>query len=143
MIEARATTLTRSERHAWLKAANEATCNEAALLAAYREEDADGRLLALQSLVRCRFAGARESLVDALRLGSDEERAFAIDGLVALGERASLGIALADRVDAIAARAALGFVASDRRSDYIPALAPFLDERRIEAILGLLAGVLR
>jgi hypothetical protein len=100
-------------------------------------------LLALQALVRCRFAGARESLVDALRLGSDDERAFAVDSLVALGDRASLDIALSDRVDAIAARAALGFVGSDRRADYAAALAPHLDARRIEAILGLLAGVLR
>jgi hypothetical protein len=143
MIDGCATSLARAERHGWLRTANDDTSNEAALLAAYREEDADGRLLALQSLVRCRFSGARESLVHALRLGSDEERAFAVDGLVTLGDRASLGVATADRVDAIAARAALGYVASEKREDYAAALAPFLDDRRIEMILSLLAGVVR
>jgi hypothetical protein len=116
--------------------------HERALASAYREEDASGRMLALRALSRISTQGAHAILADALSLGSDDERALAVDLLSTSEYRESLVSALHDRVDAIAARAALAYVRSNRRSDYEKLLSSGLDERRLETILALLGGVL-
>jgi len=145
LIDLPAESTSRSERHALLKRLDHESCPilEAVLLAAYAEEDADGRALALRSLLRQHCAGARDVFVDALRVGSDDERSFAVDALVAIGDRDALPPALCDRVEAIAARAAFGYVGSYSRADYAAALDPFVDRARVEAILTLLAGVVQ
>jgi len=145
LIELSAGSASRSERHALLKRLDHESCPllEAVLLTAYAEEDADGRVLALRSLLRHRCAGAREVFVDALCVGSDDERSFAVDALVAIGDRDALPPALSDRVEAIAARAAFAYVGSYSRADYAAALEPFIDRARIEAIMALLAGVVQ
>jgi hypothetical protein len=116
--------------------------HERALALAYREEDASGRMLALRALSRISSHGAHAILADALDVGSDDERALAVDLLSTSEHRESLVSALHDRVDAIAARAALAYVRSNRRSDYEKLLSFGLDERRLEVILALLGGIL-
>jgi len=133
-----------AERRALLRqAAREPEARlEAALLAAYREEDAEGRLLALQALLSGRFASAPALFADALRIGNDDERSFAVDALFACGDREALTAALSDRLEAVAARAALAYVATSTRADYVRTLAPLVDGSRLDTILSLLAGVL-
>jgi len=114
----------------------------AVLIAAYREEDAAGRALALRSLKFSASSDARAIFEEALRDGSDDERAAAVEALAFSGPRESLVAALSDGVDAIAARAALGYVGSRDRADYHLALGPFVDRARIDALLSLLAGYL-
>lgn len=116
--------------------------HERALESAYREEDASGRMLVLRALSRISSDGAHAILTDALNLGSDDERALAVDLLSTAENRESLVSALHDRVDAIAARAALAYVRSNCRSDYEKLLSNRLDERRLETILALLGGIL-
>jgi hypothetical protein len=116
--------------------------HERALTSAYREEDASGRMLALRALSRISTEGARAILADALTFGSDDERALAVDLLSTSEHRESLVSALHDRVDAIAARAALAYVRSNRRSEYEKLRSSGLDERRLETILALLGGIL-
>jgi hypothetical protein len=116
--------------------------HERALASAYREEDASGRMLALRALARISTQGAHAILADALSLGSDDERALAVDLLSTSEHRESLVSALHDRVDAIAARAALAYVRSNRRSDYEKLVSFGIDERRLETILALLGGIL-
>jgi hypothetical protein len=111
------------------------------LLIAYREEDAEGRLLALRALARGDSSQIRNVLVDALHVGSDEERSFAVDALLAANQNMEVTHAFSDRLDAIAAQAALGYVGTRRRADYVAVLKAFVDQPRIDAILDLLAGV--
>lgn len=129
-------------RHALLAvlARNPVPSAEPALVAAYREEDAEGRLLVLRSLLSGKFTQALPIFNEALLFGTDDERALAIDALLACGEREALTPAFADRVEAISAQAALAYVGTTNRDDYRLALAPFVDSARIDAILALLAG---
>jgi hypothetical protein len=145
LIQQPALCASRAERHSLMKTASPETHPdlEVALLGAYREEDETGRLLALGALVRLRLLGARAALLDALRAGGDNERVFAVDAFHSLGDREALKLALHDRLDAIAARAALGLVASDRRVDYVSTLEADLEPHRIDAILRLLGGVVQ
>lgn len=109
---------------------------------AYAEEDAKGRCLALRALLRSAASPhTRGVFLDALKNGSDEERAIAIDALTMHGERADVTPALNDRVDAIAAQAALTYVGSNRREDYRRELSIHVDATRIDSILTLLAGI--
>ncbi len=116
--------------------------HERALTCAYKEEDAIGRAMALRGLACVSTDGSHAILADALSLGSDDERALAVDLLSRGDDRESLIPALHDRLDAIAARAALAYVRSNRRSDYASVLSSHVDERRLEIILALLGGVL-
>lgn len=109
---------------------------------AYAQEDRDGRLAALRAISRRHpTERTRATLAEALRCGTDEERSLALDALARHGRRDDYIVALGDRIDAIAARAALGFVGSYERRDYPAALEPYLDTARIETLLGLLAGI--
>lgn len=110
------------------------------LLRAHREEDADGRRLALRALAKHHARAGIAAFDDALRTGTDDERAIAIDGLVAANARDRVRTLLHDRVDAIAARAAIAYVGSNRRDDFVAALAPLLDDVRVATLLALLAG---
>jgi len=116
--------------------------SDAALCAAYRQEDALGRLLALQAIRSSSAPVAHTIFSEALSCGTDDERVCAIDALAALGDRETLSKALSDRVDAVAARAALAIVGQGTREDYYAALVPFVDEARVNTILGLLAGII-
>jgi hypothetical protein len=124
-------------------AGGEAAAPESVFIAAYREEDEPGRLLALRALAHFRSARVRAICEEALRVGQAAERAAAVDALTAAGARESLSVALRDPVDAIAARAALAFVATREPADYRLALEPYVDPVRIDALLALLAGYLR
>ena len=115
---------------------------QAALIQAYREEDARGRVLALRALMRGRYTQAHGVFVDALRSGADEERALAVDALIGVGDRAGVRAAFSDRVDAIAARAALAYLGTVPAEDYRAALEPYMDKPRIEVMLELLAGII-
>jgi hypothetical protein len=108
---------------------------------AYDEEDGEGRTIALRVLLRNFPQAGRAAFIEALRVGSDDERAIAVDGLTAIGAREELTPAFADRVDAIAAKAALAYVGTFMRADYAAALSSYVDEARIDAILKLLAGI--
>lgn len=112
-----------------------------ALRTAYREEDADGRSLALRALLQYDVDDASHAIfLEALRSGSDDERSIAVDALSDAGDRDALLLALDDRIDAIAAKAALAYVNSSEREAYGRFLGPYLDRGRIETILALLAG---
>jgi hypothetical protein len=130
-------------RHDFLSRASGANAPELEplLAAAYREEDCRGRLLALRAIRIAALPSAYAIFADALHVGSDEERSFAVDALLAMHRPEAITPAFSDRVDAIAAQAALGYVGSQRRADYLRALEPFVDRARIESILGLLAGI--
>jgi hypothetical protein len=116
--------------------------HERALARAYREEDALGRMMALRALSHISTQTSHAILTDALNLGSDDERALAVDLLSGSDDREALVFALQDRLDAIAARAALAYVRSNRRSDFERLLASHVDEPRLESILALLGGIL-
>ena len=134
----------RDDRYALLKtlARNPDDAIARILESAFRQEDAQGRLLALRALSRTTATQrSRTTFLEALKMGTDDERAMAVDALVTHGACGDLAAACNDRVDAIAAQAALAFVASDRRADYRVALSPFVDPARIDTILILLAGV--
>jgi hypothetical protein len=137
---------TRAERHALLaelaQPGNDISCAEALMLA-YREEDVEGRMLALRALLRVDAGRGRPIFMEALRAGTDGERALAIDALVALGARDALVPAFSDRVEAIAAKAALAFVGTNVACDYRRALEPYLEAPRVEALLALLSGFLQ
>lgn len=111
-----------------------------ALATAYREEDAEGRVLALRALERRFRSDAVDTFINALQVGSDEERALAIDALALAHERDALIPAFSDRVEAIAARAAFAYVGTNVRADYVAALQRHVDASRLAAVLGLLAG---
>jgi hypothetical protein len=82
------------------------------------------------------------AFVTSLRDGSDEEREYALEALLDRGRTDAVAIALGDRVDALAARAALGLVGSTERKDYVTQLTPLVGAARTEEILCLLAGIL-
>jgi hypothetical protein len=99
-------------------------------------------MLALAALRRSNASKeAIETFTEALGTGSDEERALAVDALSEAGAREQIARGLTDRIDAIAAKAALAYVGTTARDDYRLALSPLIDESRIETILALLAGV--
>jgi len=111
------------------------------LCRAYNEECGAARTVALRGLCRYPATEARQAFIDALRAGSDEERSLAIDGLAALDLHDPLVDAFNDRVEAIAAKAALA-CARSRTAHHIRAiLRPHVDETRVESILALLAGI--
>jgi hypothetical protein len=133
-----------AERYAFLRAAaTESDQADDALLAlAFREETSEGRALALGALRRTSASQeAIETFTEALGTGSDDERALAVDALSEAGAREQIARGLTDRIDAIAAKAALAYVGTTARDDYRVALSPLVDESRIETILALLAGV--
>lgn len=137
--------MTRAERHALLAEfalAGSDGCVDALMLA-YREEDVEGRMLAIRALLRIDASRGRPVFIEALRAGTDGERALAIDALVALGERDALVPAFSDRVEAIAAQAALAYVGTNVPADYRRALEPYIEAPRIEALLALLSGFLQ
>jgi hypothetical protein len=133
-----------AKRHEFLRhsAGSDQPALVSALCLAYREENQAGRLLALRALRGRRDPSARELFVDALRRGTDDERATAVDALEVAGERDALVEALSDRVDAVAARAALAYVGLRPRADFERLLEPLVDGERRAAILGLLGAVL-
>ncbi len=104
------------------------------------EEDGDLRLTALKALVSQRDGTALDAFRDVLRSGSDAERSLAIDGLVALGATDDLVPALADRLELLAAKAALGLCATRRRADLLELMAPHVEVARREAVVALLSG---
>lgn len=131
-------------RHALLYSLSESPNEDAAasLQIACGEEDAEGRCLALQAIMRLRpTEEARAIYIDALRSGTDDERSIAIDALVRIGDRAAIIPAFNDRLDALAAKAALAYVDSIDRAAYVAALEPHVDRAQIDAILALLAGI--
>ncbi len=133
-----------SDRYAFLRAAaaDSEHADDALLARAFREETSEGRSLALAALRRPNASKeAIETFAEALGTGSDDERALAVDALSEAGAREEIARGVTDRIDAIAAAAALAYVGTTARDDYRVALSPLIDESRIEAILALLAGV--
>ncbi len=112
----------------------------AALARAYEEESGEGRIHALRALMRGGYDG-RAIFLDALRIGTDEERSIAVDALASVGLRDELIPAFSDRIEAIAAKAVLCYVGTAERDEYRAVLEQYVDSARCEAILGLLAGV--
>lgn len=115
---------------------------ERALLEALDEEAGELRLVALRSLAQSPPAAGAPAFAEILVHGTDEERALAIDVLLAIEQREALVHAFGDRVDAIAAKAVFGYVGSRRRADYVNLLETRFERPRCEAILTLLAGAL-
>jgi hypothetical protein len=132
------------ERHRFLQACARGAepIFATALQEAWREEIGAGRLLALRALARASIAESNDVFVDALTRGTDDERAFAVDVFADRGDAARLVDALSDRLDAIAARAALALVGNGTRADFESALCPHVERARLDAILGLLAAVI-
>ena len=116
--------------------------NASALHAGLRHANAAERLSILRILERTSGAATQVIFHDLLRTGSDTERALAVDVLARCGERSALVEAFADRVDAVAARAAFAYVGTNVRSDYESILTTYVDRHRLERILDLLGGVL-
>jgi len=112
------------------------------LAAAAREEQGDLRLTALRGLVAGAHAEGLEVFRDALRIGTDSERSLSIDGLARLGALDELPAAFNDRLEPLAAKAALAFAASRERGVLEEALEDRVDAGRRDAILRLLAGIL-
>jgi hypothetical protein len=115
---------------------------ERVLLEALDEEAGELRLVALRSLAQSPPAAGARAFAEILVHGADEERALAIDALLAIEQREALVPAFGDRVDAIAAKAVFAYVGSRRRADYVDLLATRFERPRSEAILALLAGAL-
>ncbi len=115
--------------------------NTALSARAYYEEDRQGRVLALRAIA-VRPDGHVAVLLDALRRRTDEERALAVDGLAAAGEREALISALDDRVDAIAARAALAYAETTQEAAFRSALQLHVSAARLRIIMGMLAGII-
>jgi len=114
----------------------------AALIGAWFEERGELRTIALRALVKCEETAETVSAFrDAIRNGTDDERAIAIDGLAASGLTREMEIALGDRVDAIVARALLALEPSRCREEHVRRLDRHLEPIRRDAILELLAGV--
>ena len=135
--------LSRVERHRLLErfVRHPGNVSSDTIARAYREEEGNGRTIALRVLLRNFPHAGRASFIEALRVGSDEERAVAVDGLTAIGARDELTPAFSDRVDAIAAKAALSYVGTFDRAHYREQLSEFIDGTQIDAILRLLAGI--
>lgn len=135
---------TDAERYAFLHhwAHHDPAGGDVLLARVFHEETTTGRKVALAAFNReCASAAAVDTFVAALTTGSDEERSLAIDALAEVGAHEEIARALNDRIDAIAAKAALTYVGTTARNDYRAALAPFLDDTRIDTVLELLAGV--
>ncbi len=115
---------------------------ERILLDAVGQEDGVLRLLALRELARDPSPATGNAFAEILVSGVDDERSLAIDVLCALGRRAELAAAFADRVDAIAAKAVLAYVGTRRRSDFAEIFETRLERSQRDAILTLLAGAL-
>ena len=112
------------------------------LLEALAEESGELRLAALRALAHSPPAAGAEAFAEILVHGTDEERALAIDALLAIEHREELVSAFGDRVEAIAAKAVFAYVGSRHRADYLDLLATRFERPRREAILMLLAGAL-
>ena len=110
------------------------------LVRAVREEEGALRLAALKALVTLRCADGLETFREVLSSGSDAERSLAIDGLAALGATEDLALALSDRLEPLAAKAALHMCPSRKRQELDALLQTNCDALRRDAILGLLAG---
>jgi len=82
-----------------------------------------------------------QMLRDAIRTGSDAERALAIDGLSRHGLRDELPIALEDPLEPLAAKAALAFAGTTNREQLTASIRPHVSEGRLAAILALLPGL--
>lgn len=138
-----AVTWSAGDRLAFLRDCGD-TCDAAlvpALCLAYDEETGPGRVFALRALAQHPGETSLGTFREALIRGGDDERALAVDVLDAWGERDALSAALCDRIDAVAARAALAFVGGHDRAVFEATLAPFVDRARLGAILSLLAGI--
>jgi hypothetical protein len=85
--------------------------------------------------------GRLDLLRELLRTGDDTERAAAIDEFAVHGLRNDLILALGDRLEPLAAKAALAITGSTRRGDVIDAIKPHVSEGRLAAILSLLVGL--
>jgi hypothetical protein len=111
------------------------------LARAYLEEDGDGRILALRGLIAGRFAEGPSVFREALRTGSDGERSLAVDGLAIHARFEDLIPAFGDRIDAIAAKAALAYASTSSRPLFRKALQEQVSEARLETFLSLLPGL--
>jgi len=106
------------------------------------EEERELRPLALRALVAGAYPEGRDVFAEALHSGSEVERSMAIDGLARIGALDELPFAFGDRLEPLAAKAALAFVRSRDRRALESALEGRVDAGRRDAILRLLAGVL-
>jgi len=88
---------------------------------------------------------AERGQIDLLRgllgTGDDAERAAAIDEFARRGLRAELIFALEDRLEPLAAKAALALAGSANRDELIRAIEPHVSEGRLAAILSFLPGL--
>lgn len=115
----------------------------AALLLAVSEEDATERTLALRALAELDVDHiSHELFVETIRTGNDEERALALEVVARHGDRDALIRAFDDRVDAVAAKAALLYAATCDRRLFEAHIAPHVEGARLNAILAMLAGYL-
>lgn len=145
LIDSSRTACGPEERAALLRSIDTLTqgdVRERVLLEALDEEAGELRLVALRSLAQSPSTAGARAFADILVHGADEERALAIDALLAIDQREALVPAFGDRVEAIAAKAVFAYVGSRRRTDYVDLLATRFEHPRREAILTLLAGAL-
>ena len=85
--------------------------------------------------------GQIDLLRGLLETGDDAERAAAIDESAHRGLRAELIFALEDRLEPLAAKAALALAGSAKRNQLIRAIEPHVSEGRLAAILSFLPGL--
>jgi hypothetical protein len=111
------------------------------LARAYLEEDGDGRILALRGLIAGRFTEGPSVFREALRTGNDGERSLAVDGLAAHARFEDLVPAFEDRIEAIAAKAALAYTSTASRVVFRGALQQHVSAGRLEVLLSLLPGL--
>jgi hypothetical protein len=112
-----------------------------ALALAYLQGNAEERISTLRTLLATAHPEGPGIFRDALRNGNDAERAIAVDGLERHGRRDDLVPALHDRVEPIAAKAALAYAATRSRETLIRRLEGQVPPARLEAIVGLLVGL--
>jgi hypothetical protein len=112
-----------------------------ALARIYLQGDAEERIDALRRLLATAYPEGPGVFRDALRNGNDAERVIAVDGLERHGRRDDLVPALHDRVEPIAAKAALAYAATRSRETLIRRLEGQVPPARLEAIIGLLVGL--
>ena len=112
-----------------------------ALARAYLEEDGERRTLALRGLVQGNFTEGPSIFREVLRSGNDAERSLAIDGLAAQRRLDDLVPAFEDRIEALAAKAALAAAGTSSRAAVRNTLRPHVSESRAESILALLVGL--
>ncbi len=111
------------------------------LARAYLEEDLEGRVFALRALVSGGQAEGPSIFREALRRGTEIERTLAIEGLQRHRRYEELLPALHDRVEAIAAKAALAFARTQSRREFAERLERHVSGPRLEALLELLVGL--